>query len=138
MLWKHIPIPYACHKETYENAKTALKLLKFEQFSWKITEHFQMIAFLLGLQGGFIKNLVIFVFRIVETHNSILKKYAQSKWSLVLDNVKRSLLIELEKVLMPPFHLKLGLFIQFRKVLKKDSASLKFLQVLFPKFCELR
>ena len=39
---------------------------------------------------------------------------------------------------MPPLHIKLGLIRQFVTALDKDSAALKYLQVLFPKLSEAK
>ena len=48
-------------------------------------------------------------------------------------NVKWEPLIEPQKVLMPPLHIKLGLIKQSVTALDKESAAFKYLQFLFPK-----
>ena len=52
------------------------------------------------------------------------------------NNVKWSPLVDLEKVLMPPHHIKFGLLEQFVKALDNDAATSQHLQSLFPKLSE--
>ena len=47
-------------------------------------------------------------------------------------NVKRELLVETQKVLFPPMHIKLGLMKQFIPALDKKFAAFKYLQDFFP------
>ena len=42
-------------KETYENVKTVLNVLKYEQYNWEVNGDFKMIVFLDGNAGGFQK-----------------------------------------------------------------------------------
>lgn len=53
-------------------------------------------------------------------------------------NVKWEPLVEQEKILMPPLHIKLGLIKQFVKALDPDSAAFKHLEVVFPKLSEAK
>ena len=54
------------------------------------------------------------------------------------EKVKWEPLIEPQKLLMPPLHIKLGLIKQFVTALDKESAAFKYLQVLFPKLFEAK
>ena len=53
-------------------------------------------------------------------------------------SVKWEPLIEPQKVLMPPLHIKLGLIKQFITALDKDSAAFMHLQVLLLKLFEAK
>ena len=44
------------HKETYECVKLLLNMLKYDKYGWDVIGDFKMIAFLMGLQGGFTKH----------------------------------------------------------------------------------
>ena len=51
-----LPLAHSVHlKETYENVKTVLNVLKYDQYNWEVIGDFKMIAFLMGMQGGFTK-----------------------------------------------------------------------------------
>ena len=56
-----------------------------------------------------------------------------TKFSVEKSNVKWEPLIEPQKMLIPPLHIKLGLIKQFLTALDKESAAFKYLEVLFPK-----
>ena len=51
-------------------------------------------------------------------------------------NVKHESLINSQKVLLPPLHLKLGLMKEFVTALNKKSTAFKCLQDFFPKLSE--
>ena len=98
-----------------------------------------MIAFLLGLQGGFITypcHLCLWDSRDTKAH------YHQKIWprriefTVGKDNIKWSPLVDPKKVLLPPLHIKPGLIKQFVKALEdKDAAAF---QSLFPKLSEAK
>ena len=47
---------YSIHlKETYENVKTVLEKIKYVEYNWYMCGEFNMIGFLVGLQGGYTK-----------------------------------------------------------------------------------
>ena len=56
-----------------------------------------------------------------------------TKFSVEKSNVKWVPLIEPQKMLIPPLHIKLDLIKQFLTALDKEPAAFKYLQVLFPK-----
>ena len=49
-----LPLAHSVHlKETYENVKTVLNVLKNDQYNWEVIGDFKMIASLMGMLGGF-------------------------------------------------------------------------------------
>ena len=51
-----LPLAHSVHlKETYEKVKTVLNVLKYDQYNREVNGDFKMIAFLMGMQGGFTK-----------------------------------------------------------------------------------
>ena len=51
-----IPLAHSVHlKEEYNNVKLLLNALKYHEYAWEIIGDFKMVAFLMGLQGGFTK-----------------------------------------------------------------------------------
>lgn len=137
-----LPLAHSAHmKEEYPNVKNLLAALKYEEYGWEVIGDFKMVAFLMGLQGGFTKfpcYLCLWDSRDTQAH------YHKRDWSPRTDfsegknNVKWEPLVDPKKVLIPPLHLKLGLMKQFVKALDKDSAAFKYLQDLFPKLSEAK
>ena len=73
-------------KETYENVKTALNVLKYDQYNWKVIGDFKMKAFLMGMQGGFTKYpCYLCLWDSRDTKASIKSKYARNVRNLLLE-----------------------------------------------------
>ena len=137
-----LPLAHSVHlKETYENVKTVLNVLKYDQYNWEVIGDFKMIAFLMGMQGGFTKYpcyLCLWDSRDTKAHYQKQVWPKREEFVVREKNVKNIPLINPKKVLLPPLHIKLGLIKQFVKVLDKDSAAFKYLQNLFPKLSEAK
>ena len=58
-------------KEDHESVKILLELIQYNDHNWDVCGDFKMIAFLLGLQGGYKKHSFFFVCGIVEQMSSI-------------------------------------------------------------------
>ena len=55
-LYPSVPVAHSTHlKENYENVKLMLEKICYSKFQWDVCGDLKMIAFLLGLQGGFTK-----------------------------------------------------------------------------------
>ena len=88
-----------------------------------------MIAFLLGLQGGYTKHscfLCLWNSRADEQHDLIKDWFIPGS-----HNVRHSPLIERSKILLPPLHIKLGLAKQFMKALKPRSTAYQHIRSMF-------
>jgi hypothetical protein len=49
-----LPLAHSVHlKEDYNSIKSLLDDLKYDQYGWEVIGDFKMVAFLMGLQGGF-------------------------------------------------------------------------------------
>ena len=100
-----------------------------------------MMSFLMGLQGSFTKfPCFLCVWDSLDTTAHYHRKdWPQwTEFSVWKSNIKWEPLIEPQKALMPPLHIKLGLIKQFVTALDKESAAFKYLQVLFPKLSEAK
>ena len=108
-----MPIAYSAQmKEKYDNLKKLLRKVNYSKFKWDVCGDFEMLALLLGLQGGYTKHscfLCLWDSRADHEH------YQKVEWPPRDDlqpgklNVIRQNLVEFEKALLPPFHIKLGL-----------------------------
>ena len=103
-------------KKDRESAKLLLELIQYNDHNWGVSGDLKMIAFLLGLQGGYTKYscfLCLWNSRADEQH------YLVKNWPVRKDltpdsyNVLNSSLIKRSKILLPPLHIKLGLAKQF-------------------------
>ena len=93
-----------------------------------------MIAFLLGLQGGYTKHscfLCLWNSRADEQHYLIKDWPVREELIPGSHNVKHSPLIERSKILLPPLHIKLGLAKQFMKALKPRSTAYQHIRSMF-------
>lgn len=137
-----IPMAHSVHlKEDYTSVKMLLSALKYDDYGWEVIGDFKMVAFLMGLQGGFTKFpcfLCLWDSRDTKAHYHRKEWPARTEFSVGNSNVKWEPLIDPQKVLMPPLHIKLGLIKQFVTVLDKESAAFKYLKHLFPKLSEAK
>jgi len=109
-----IPLAYAVNmKESYETMATLLKLINYKDHEWKISADLKVIAMVTGLQQGYTKYccfLCKWDSRARDEH------YVQKNWpdrenfTIGQDNVKYKPLISKNKIILPPLHIKLGLF----------------------------
>ncbi|XP_058848577.1 uncharacterized protein LOC117424572 [Acipenser ruthenus] len=100
-----------------------------------------MVAFLMGLQGGFTKfpcYLCLWDSRDTKAHYHRRDWPQRTEFSVGRNNVNWEPLVDPRKVLMPPLHIKLGLMKQFVRALDKESAAFKYLQDFFPKLSEAK
>lgn len=114
-------------KEKYSSVKILLDALKYEEHSWK----FKIVAFLMGLQCSFSKfpcYLCLSDSKDTTGHYYRQDWQQQTKFSVDRNNVKWEVLLDPEKVLLPPLHLKLCLINQFVTAPDKDSADFKYFQ----------
>ena len=111
------------------------------QYNWEIIGDFKMVAFLLGLQGGFIKFqcfLCIWDSRATSDHYNRKNWEQRTEFVVGTRNVMWEPLVDPRIALMPPLHIKLGLMKQFVKALNQESAAFKYLLEFFPKLSEAK
>lgn len=137
-----IPLAHSVYlKEEYNNVKILLEALKYNDYGWEVIADFKMVAFLMGLQGGFTKfpcYLCLWDSRNTKEHYHRRDWPQRTEFLVGKNNVKWEPLIDPRKVLMPPLHLKLGLMKQFVTALDKESAAFRYLQDFFPKLSEAK
>lgn len=137
-----LPLAHSVHlKEDYNSIKTLLDALKYDEYGWEVIGDFKMVAFLMGLQGGFTKfpcYLCLWDSRDTKAHYHRRDWPQRTEFSVGRNNVKWEPLVDPRKVLMPPLHIKLGLMKQFVRALDKESAAFKYLQDFFPKLSEAK
>ena len=141
-VYPSIPIAHSIQmKEDRESVKILLELIQYNDHNWDVCGDFKMIAFLLGLQGGYIKHscfLCLWNSRADEQHYLVKNWPARKDLTPGSHNVLNSPLIERSKILLPPLHIKLGLGKQFVKSLKPTSRAFRHIRQLFPRISEAK
>lgn len=126
---KYLSLPLTHLKKDYKSVETLPEALKYDEYNWEVIKYFKMLAFLMDLQGGFTKfcsYLCLWGSRDTKTYYERWDRPQQTKF-IERTNVKWVPLVDPQKVMMPPVHIKLGLMKQFVTCLDKESAAFKYL-----------
>lgn len=131
-----IPIAYArSMKEEYNNIEMLLTKIQYEKHNWQICGDLKMTTILLGQQSGYTKYpcfICLWDSRDSKNH------YKQKVWAKRKEitpgskNVIREPLVDRNKILLPPLHIKLGLMKQFVKALDEEGECFQYLGRMFP------
>ena len=128
-------------KESYENVKILLTSVKYDEHKWMICGDLKIIAIILGLQSGYSKFpcfLCLWDSR-ADTEHYVRKEWPpREQFMLGTHSVKASPLVDAQKVLLPPLHIKLGLMKNFVKRLDSNGAAFKYLAEKFPEISEAK
>jgi len=127
--------------ESYSNMELLLRNLQYKDHNWLICGDLKVIALMLGLQGGYTKYpcfLCLWDSRADKQH------YIQRHWPTRSHlepgshNVLSHALVNPQKVLLPPLHIKLGLMKNFVKSLDTKGRAVTFLKEKFPRISEAK
>ena len=131
-----VPVGYSTHmKETYENMSELLETIRYRVYNWSICGDLKVIAILMGMQTGYTKYMCF----ICEWDSRDRKHhYTKKNWPIRdrmqpgNKNVLHQALVDRDKILMPPLHIKLGLMKNFVKALDSETDAFKYLRNKFP------
>jgi len=114
-----------------------MDVIKYNDFQWKICGDFKMIGILLGMQGGFTKHCC---FLCLWDSRATSEHYKKKIWPRRINyipgkcNISYIPLVDKDKILLPPLHIKIGLIKIFVKALaKSNSKGFQYLLNAFPK-----
>ncbi|GBN65450.1 hypothetical protein AVEN_99133-1 [Araneus ventricosus] len=129
-------------KETYETLKHMLSSIEYSKHSWHIRADSKVIAVLVGLQADYTKFFFPFCASgTVGTEKKHYIKKVRPKRQLLIPSVKNEKnepLSAPEKILLPPFHIKLGLMKNFVKAMDCGGSGFQYLRLKFPKVSETK
>ena len=111
-------------KKKYEAVKYVLDKIQYEQHQWMICVDFKVVNLLLGQQSGFTQYpCFICMWDSRDRAQHYVKKERPAREQLVpgARNIINKPLVEREKILIPPLHMRLGLMKQFTRALDKDG-----------------
>ena len=131
-----LPIGYSTKmKEEYNSIKVVLNKLAFNEHKWVICVDLKMVNFLLGQQSGYTKYpcfLCLWDSRARDQHWTTKKWPQRSSLQVGSHNVVNTPLVDRDRIIFPPLHIKLGLMKQFVKALNKDGSCFLYICRSFP------
>lgn len=137
-----VPLAYATDmKETYANMKILLEKVQYNRYHWKICCDLKVVALLTGLQLGYTK---FCCFLCEWDSRDKANHYSKKEWpkrETLLPGQKNIVnvpLVNKEMILLPPLHIKLGLFKNFVKAMDKDGAGFRYLKEKFPRVSDAK
>lgn len=137
-----IPIALSTNtKETYLSLKKILDVVKYNDHNWKICGDLKVITLLRGMQTGYTKNMCFMC--LWDTRYSG-DQYNKHDWpqretvKLRKNNIVENPLVSIDKVLLPPLHIKLGIVKNFIKALNPDGNSFNELCRIFPRLSSMK
>lgn len=107
-------------KENYASLKKIIELVKYDEHQWKICADLKVITLLRGMQTGYAKNMCFLCLWDTRFDGD---QYEERGWRpredfrLRCNNVVEIPLVPMEKILLPPLHIKLGIVENFIKKL---------------------
>ena len=130
-VYPSIPIAHSIElKETYINMELLLDRIQYRRHSWSICADLKVVSLVLGMQLGYTKYCCFICewdSRARDVH------YVTKNWPLRSSlipgqkNVLHGPLVDPQKVILPPLHIKLGLMKNFVKAMNKDGKGFKYL-----------
>ena len=133
-----IPIAHSAQlKESYDSIEILLNAIHYSDYQWSLCGDLKVIGILMGLQGGFTKHrclMCLWDSRATAQHYQTKEWPKRNSYAPGVKNIPHIPLVNPDKVLMPPLHIKLGLMKNFVKAMaKQNSNGFEFLCKKFPK-----
>lgn len=130
-----IPLLYSpTLKETYSDVKLALDLIGYyTKHKWKVIADLKLLNVMCGIGSASSTNPCLLCnWRGTYRGNKRHQQYHQNcqprtEFNIGFDSVINKPLVDLEDVLLPPLHIKIGLVAQFIKALSPDGFGFKFI-----------
>jgi len=122
-------------KETYDNLKIIMDKVQYQQYPMNICADFKVIAILLGMQTGYTKYCC---FLCEWDSRARSQHYLEQDWPkrenyvTGIKNICKNPIVDANKIILPPLHIKLGLVKNFVKAMDKYGDGLKHIHNLFP------
>lgn len=119
--------------ENYVNIKNLLERINYYEYNFLICVDLKMVGILMGLQSGYTTHpcyLCLFQSCEREIHYTVKNWPTRKAYVPGNANVVNLPLVRRHDILLPPLHIKLGLFQQFTKKLEESSESFQALQKL--------
>ena len=112
-----------------------LEVIKYSEYQWSFGGDLKVMGLLMGMQAGFTKYCC---FLCLWDSRAVSQHYKQKDWGSRSTfvpgehSLKENPLVDMNKVLLPPLHIKLGLMKNFVKALHKNGAAFQYSPTVFP------
>ena len=134
-----IPIAHSAQlKESYDSVGILLNAIHYSDYQCSLCGNLKVIGILMGLQGGFTKHccfLCLWDSRATAQHYETKEWPKRNSYAPEVKNFQHIPLVNPDKVLMSPLHIKLGLMKNFVKAMAKQN--LNGFEFLCKKFSKL-
>ena len=129
-----IPIAHSVHlKESYDNMELLLEAIKYCEYQWSLCGDVKVIGLLMDMQAGFKKYscfLCLWDSRAVSQHYKQKDWGSRSTFVPGEHSLKENPLVDMNKVHLPPLHMKLGSWRRCTKMVLPSNTCLLCSQVL--------
>lgn len=132
-----VPIAYTTNtKESYESLKAILEIIDYATHKWRICCDLKVVNMLRGLKGGYPKHMCF-----ICNWNTRFKgdQYQYDGWKNrpeseeLTESMIHKPLVPIDKILLPPLHIKLGIVKKFVGAIAKREEVYECLHKIFPK-----
>lgn len=131
-----IPMAHSVEtKETYDSVSLLMNLIQYKKYGWQLCGDLKIVALLMGLQGGFTKYccfLCLWDSRATDRHYIVKEWPQRGNYVPGEQNIKYQPLVDRNKILLPPLHIKLGLMKNFVKAMDKNGKGFQYIRGKFP------
>jgi len=131
-----LPIAHSMKlREDYETIKMVLEKLRYHEHKLLICVDLKMVNLLLGQQSGHTKYpcfICMWDSRSKQDHWHKVTWPLRQNFTVGGANIINDPLVDREKIILPPLHIKLGLMKQFVKALDKEGNCFKYICRSFP------
>ena len=112
-----------------------LEAIKYSEYQWSLCGDLKVICLLMGMQAGF-TNFCCFL--CIWDSRAVFQHYKQKDWGSRSTfvpsehSLKENPLVDMNKVILPPLHIKVGFMKNFVKALHKNGAAFQHVSTVFP------
>lgn len=139
---KPVPVFYAVGmKETYASMRFIFEKIHYDDHKWRISGDLKVIALVTGMQSGYTKYccfLCLWDSRYKENQYSRKIWPDRTSRRAGSQNIAEISLVSIEKILLPPLHIKLGIVKNFVKALDREGPAFQYLKTKFPRLSEAK
>ena len=128
-------------KQNHCSVKPVFDSLQYEDYNSNICVDLKMVNFLLGQQSGYTEYPCFLCYwdsRAKQKHWCTASWPDRTSLSCGDRNAINDPLVDRNNILLPPFHIELGIMMQFVKALDHDSDCFKYISAAFPGLSELK
>lgn len=123
------------HKEIYEDLVEVMELIDYKKHNWLICCDLKMVNLLCGL-GNHASSLCCFLCKWVSTarEDHYDKEYEpRTGYVLGFEGVRKTALVEMKNIILPPLHILIGLYYSFAKQLfQVNESALEYIMSKYP------